>query len=72
MVCFLHFLRLLQQSWALSRFLGLLEALLRFSPVLEYSFPSEDFPHLSGISWKGALVRQVELSVLGQEPDLQR
>lgn len=40
-------------------FLRIVEALLRFSPVLEYSFPSDDFPHLSGISWKGALVRQV-------------
>lgn len=42
-------------------FLGLLEAILRLSKVLKYSFASEDFTHLIWISWKQdlSLVRQI-------------
>lgn len=63
MVYLLHFLwNHSQQSWALSlSFLGLLEATLRISQVLKYSFASEDFTHLLRTSWKQdlSLVRQI-------------
>lgn len=62
MVYLLHFLRIhAQQNWALSPLLGLLEAILRLSQVLKYSFASEDFTHLIRISWKQdlSLVRQI-------------